>query len=423
MFSFLYRTLIFIGVILLCIHFLVLSAVPTVVISSAQQVDNAQSVNDLLDDVSNVLYQKHLGHQITLSEAQAHSLLGFMQRAYPSFSGNIQLNRGKGELDISVAVPQWFTVRFLNLRLVLNSNRYVDIESLSLGKISLPGNSVLKLVTWLVNTYTNSTIATQAQAQINEVIFNPEYVSVSILPMQQFLKDLKRVRESIDFGGDPSLGLRINHYLNFLMNEQSIPKSHSNSLSLYVREVLLEAQIQSTLETAHLENEAAIFALAIYAGNPRFANFLGVIPPQKQQILSGKFIPTLASRRDLSQHFIFSAAIKLLSDQGATVAIGEFKELMDRVSTGSGYSFVDLAADKAGVVFADYLTHPDTASVAQHRLAQSASEAIFFPMIEHLPEGLNTDAFAQTFTAVDSPEYQAMIDNIQARLKELSLYH
>ena len=119
-----------------------LSAVPTVVISSAQQVDNAQSVNDLLDDVSNVLYQKHLGHQITLSEAQAHSLLGFMQRAYPSFSGNIKLNRGKGELDISVAVPQWFTVRFLNLRLVLNSNRYVDIESISLGKISLPGNSV-----------------------------------------------------------------------------------------------------------------------------------------------------------------------------------------------------------------------------------------------------------------------------------------
>lgn len=147
-----------------------------------------------------------------------------------------------------------------------------------------------------------------------------------------------------------------------------------------------------------------------------------MIPPQKQQVLYGDFTPVLALRKDLSQHFIFSAAIKLLSDQGVTVAIGEFKELMDRVSAGSGYSFVDLAADKAGVNFADYLTDPDTASLAQSRLAQSVNEALFFPTIEHLPEGLNTDAFIQTFTAVDSPEYKAMIADIKARLKQLPLY-
>ena len=422
MFSFLYRTATFVAVILLCIHFLILSDTPSVVVSSAQQVDNAQSVNDLLDDVYKVVNQKHLGHNITISQAQAQSLLGFMQRAYPSFSGNIHFQKDNGVLDISMEVPQWFTSRFLNIRLALKSNRYVDIESLSLGSIPLPGNGLLKLMTWLVNTYTDSSIATQAQTQINAVTFSPDNVFVSILPMKQFLDDLKVVRENIDFGGDPSLALRVNHYLNFLMNEQSIPKNNQNSLALYIREVMLEAQIQSFTDTAHLENEAAILALAIYAGNPRFANLVGVKTPPMKQVLYGDFIPTLALRKDLSQHFIFSAAIKLLSDQGVTVAIGEFKELMDRVSTGSGYSFVDLAADKAGVAFADYLTHPETAVLAQNRLAQSANEPLFFPPIENLPEGLNTDAFIQAFTAVDSPEYQAMIADIKARLTQLPLY-
>ena len=133
-------------------------------------------------------------------------------------------------------------------------------------------------------------------------------------------------------------------------------------------------------------------------------------------------MPKLANRNDLSQHFIFSAAIKLLSDQGVTVAIGEFKELMDRVVSGSGYSFVDLAADKAGVKFADYLTDPDTAKSAQSRLSIASNEDLLFPDIKDLPEGLKTDAFKQTFKTVDSPEYQQMITEIKGRLAGLPLY-
>jgi len=208
-FSFLYRTAIFVAVILLCFHFLVLSATPSVVVSSAQQVDNAQSVNVLLDDVYKVLNQKQFAHDITISKAQGQSLLGFMQRAYPSFSGNIHFNQDIGVVEMSIKVPQWIVPRYMNIQLILNSNSYVDIEGLKVGKIPLPGNALLKIATWLVNTYTRSSIATQAQTQINEVRFSPDNVFVSILPMKQFLNDLKVVRDSIDFGGDPSLGLRI----------------------------------------------------------------------------------------------------------------------------------------------------------------------------------------------------------------------
>jgi hypothetical protein len=95
---------------------------------------------------------------------------------------------------------------------------------------------------------------------------------------------------------------------------------------------------------------------------------------------------------------------------------------MVRVVSGSGYSFVDLAADKAGVKFADYLADPDTAKAAQSRLAIASDEALFFPVIKDLPEGLKTDAFRQTFKTVDSPEYQAMIAEIKGRIAGLGLY-
>ncbi len=48
------------------------------------------------------------------------------------------------------------------------------------------------------------------------------------------------------------------------------------------------------------------------------------------RIVKGGLKPVLANRKDLSLHFIFSAAIKLLSEQGISVAVGEFKELMDK---------------------------------------------------------------------------------------------
>lgn len=420
--SFLVKLATFVAVTLLCVHFLVLQEHPRVSVSSAQQVDQAQSVNDLIYDLSKIFKERHVGHNVAVSQAQAQSLLGFMQRAMPKFNGTIDFTQYGGEMHMSILLEKWFIPRYVNISMQLASSQDIDITHLSVGRIPLPGNVLLKLISWMVNTYTDSQIASQAQTQIDTLAFSQRQAMVSVLPMHDFLTELKLVRERIDFGGDNSLEIRISYYLGFLMNVQSIPKSNNTSLSAYIRELMLEAQIQSQPDTAHLENEAAILALAIYAGSSRFANFVGLAPPLAKDVLYGDFMPKLAKRTDLSQHFIFSAAIKLLSDQGVTVAIGEFKELMDRVVSGSGYSFVDLAADKAGVKFADYLTDPDTAKAGQSNLSIASNESVFFPQVMDLPEGLKTDAFKQTFKTVDSPEYQAMIDEIKGRVARLPLY-
>ena len=145
--------------------------------------------------------------------------------------------------------------------------------------------------------------------------------------------------------------------------------------------------------------------------------------PVAGQVALPKRKPLLAQRQDLSLHFIYSAAIKLLSEQGMSAAIGEFKELMDRGNGGSGFSFVDLAADLAGVEFAKSATNELKARQFQYTLAGNTLESTFFPDISALPEGLSKSAFNQQFKQVDSPEYKAMLTNIRQRIASLPIHN
>jgi hypothetical protein len=114
--------------------------------------------------------------------------------------------------------------------------------------------------------------------------------------------------------------------------------------------------------------------------------------------------------------------LKLISEKQVTAAIGEFKELMDRVLGGSGYSFVDLAADMAGVRLAQAATDPAQAARIQRELASTAGEDLFFPLTQDLPEGLSKAEFNLQFEYVNSPQYIQMLEKIQLRLENLPLY-
>jgi hypothetical protein len=149
---------------------------------------------------------------------------------------------------------------------------------------------------------------------------------------------------------------------------------------------------------------------------------VGDVQPREGEVVRPKYKPVLKSRADLNQHFIFSAAIKILSEQGLSIAIGEFKELMDRSDDGSGYSFVDLAADFAGVEFAVAATNISSATFVQNILAGITDEKVFFPDIVGLPEGLSKSNFTRVFTEVDSPEYLKMVRNIKQRIATLPIH-
>ena len=56
---------------------------------------------------------------------------------------------------------------------------------------------------------------------------------------------------------------------------------------------------------------------------------------------------TMAGRGDLAQHFTVSAAVSAAAGAALADFIGLYKEI-DDARRGSGFSFADLAADRAG---------------------------------------------------------------------------
>ena len=105
-----------------------------------------------------------------------------------------------------------------------------------------------------------------------------------------------------------------------------------------------------------------------------------------------------------------------------TMAIGEFKELMDRARGGSGYSFVDLAADMAGLRFAQVASDPLKARRLQERAVASLAERDILPYIGGLPEGLSKAEFEHFYGRVDSPEYRQQVAEIDERINALAVY-
>jgi uncharacterized protein YfiM (DUF2279 family) len=135
-----------------------------------------------------------------------------------------------------------------------------------------------------------------------------------------------------------------------------------------------------------------------------------------------RFALSLQQRRDFGRHFLVSAGIAAGSETGLSDAIGVHKEMSDSRG-GSGFSFTDIAADRAGTRFGKLATaSADSARRIQHLLSQGLTEADIMPAVLDLPEGLSEAEFDSRYTAIDSPAYRAVLDEIDRRIATCALY-
>jgi hypothetical protein len=126
---------------------------------------------------------------------------------------------------------------------------------------------------------------------------------------------------------------------------------------------------------------------------------------------------TLYGRRDLSQHFWVSAALAVLSDESQSMTVGLAKEMMDSAG-GSGFSFVDLTADRAGTLFAVAATRDEASARAmQMRIRGGVVIGDFVPNPLDLPEGLSKDDFHAEYGGLGGEGTQKVVDEIRRRLE------
>lgn len=164
------------------------------------------------------------------------------------------------------------------------------------------------------------------------------------------------------------------------------------------------------------QRRAMLVILAAYLGEKGLTPIL----PEARDWPRPRSLPLIiANRHDSAQHFIISAAIAAWAGSPVANAVGLNKEIDDSRG-GSGFSFADLAADRAGTRFGEMLSrHGERLDQA---LKDGLGDRALMPRLDDLPEGLPEAEFRRRFGSVDSPAYRKLADAIEARLDALPLY-
>ncbi len=173
------------------------------------------------------------------------------------------------------------------------------------------------------------------------------------------------------------------------------------------------------------ENRAAIFALGMLLGHPRVEEFLGPVLADLDNRTARRVLRrvTLRARSDWTKHFCVSAAIALLSDEVVSDAAGLLKEELDADVGGSGFSFADLLADRAGTMFAIRATRDEAAARAmQDRLAHGFRVEEFFPPAADLPEGIPDAELRSRYGGVGGQGYRRLTKEIERRIATCTAY-
>lgn len=178
---------------------------------------------------------------------------------------------------------------------------------------------------------------------------------------------------------------------------------------------------RSTLKTAIKENKVVMMAVNEYVNRKEIQRYL---PFQTTSAKQPYRSVMLYGRADLPKHFTTSAVLAMTANSSFALAMGVEKELRDRdAKHGSGFSFVDLASDRAGIKFSQVaIASLKSARQLQLTMAATQNDSAFIPKLDDFPENMGTKTFTRRFGSVYSAEYETVVAEIDKRIAALPIY-
>ncbi len=406
---------------------------PLIVETAVPTVDSVQRVRNLALAVQSALNGQRETASFSASQDDLNAVMTLVRRAVPRFSGRVRVYPWFLSLQASVRLPAITRGGYLNLRgELLPSQDGVNIASLKIGRIDLPPGPARALLRALLNLGLGSDEGTALMTSVRSLDMGTDTVRVTLGSLPLLKERLKRLQAKLSNlrdlagGGDtPWDNSRVSaYYARLWETDRALPATTPPSLASYLTPLFQLARHRSVTGDPVRENSSALLALAIFLGDYRFGRLAGVsLDPGLRDRMPRSRAVLLGGREDLRLHFVISAGLKLLADQGASSAIGEFKELLDAGRGGSGFSFVDLAADRAGIRFAKVCTESaESARRLQERFSSLPREDLFFPAVADLPEAIHKADLEQRFGGVDSRRYRDLIGEIDRRIARCPAY-
>jgi hypothetical protein len=351
---------------------------------------------------------------VVLSQRDLQLLLNQAGPRFRDARSRVQLQAGLALVEISLPLPEWPGGGWLNLQAVLReTDALPEVQRLRVGRLPVPGRLAELALPRLLATLNLRAQGALARQLVSRVAFRSQQLVLAYAwpdnPRQALTRSVLSEQEQA----------RLQAYadrLNELGRELAPPGAGPVSIARLLPPLFAMAASRSNdADSASRENRAALVALAFMAYGP------GLSPLLDPAHLGPRLPPlriALAGRPDTPQHYLISAA--LAAERGGPLAdaIGLYKEVADSRG-GSGFSFNDLAADRAGTRLG--LQAVRNPQALQARLAAGVQEGDLLPDVSDLPEALSEAEFKRRYGGVGAPAYLALTREIEARLDRLPL--
>jgi hypothetical protein len=371
---------------------------------------------------------------LSVSQDELNGLTALVHRALPKSRININIHRTVVIAQLSVELPLPTAFKYVNISAtVLPSNYGLLLGKVEIGDVNLSGRWLINITKWAANTFLKDNIGNDAFNTIKWMMISQDNILVAVQLPDGLHKNKKQdkspfamLRDHLALFGDVE---HVQFYYHSLLQyaEKAEPKASLANYVGYMFKLANEQSLRGVEISAVKENYTALTALSLYFGSNRFEFLVGDVADlsaaqfKRRRLLRGK--TTLADRTDLQKHFIYSVALQLFGTSDASDAIGEIKEFLDSNKGGSGFSFADLLADRAGTRLAKLATQSESSAIyVQHLLSGITSESKIMPLIIGLPEGITAANFEQKYRNVNSPQYQEMMNIIDERLSVVEVY-
>lgn len=348
--------------------------------------------------------------QVVLSESDLDKGVNYLVHRVAKGSASAQIALSK--LIIRASLPLPGVHRFVNLELTFApSDEVLKPAQLRIGKLALPANHAAKLVVWGL---AQSPYAAELAAA--RMLLNSAQIAGQALALRFTWRGaaVQQMMDGVVAPGVDEAALTV--YRNHLSQAGS-RAGGKHDFAVLLGEAFSLAQKRSSRRDPVIENRVALTALAETVLGGRLLSRRGMVRTDRHTGIK------LAGREDFSQHFALSAFLAATGGEGLSDLAGVYKELKDAQQGGSGFSFTDLAADRAGSRLGEASTRSRKAALQmQKRLAGVRDAKVFLPAIRDLPEFMPQAEFQRRFGGVGQPAYQRMVEQIEARIAGVALY-
>lgn len=398
---------------LIGVAFLIVDTQPTVSRAAEVTPGSIERAKRILDQNDPRKLKSGARRTVAISQGDLDLAANYLAHQYARGSARVALKNRGAEIAASLRLPMLPVGLFVNLNAAwVEDGSQLRWQYLRIGRLSLPP----ELAYWLVS-------------RAIAVGFGGVDLNSFAQVVKQIRIDTQRVALTYEWQADlpdklraalipPDEQDRLKAYQGRLTEVTRALKSKNVSMIELLAPLFKLAAEQSDKNQAAAENRAAILVLTLYING---ASVDKILPDAKNWPRPNQHGVLLNKRDDFPKHFILSAALAAKAGGPLADAVGIYKEIADSRG-GSGFSFNDIAADRAGTRFGEYAANSSSAKNLQQKLAAGLSENDIMPATADLPEHMAEAEFKRRFGGIDGPEYKKMMADIERRIAALPLY-